>query len=107
MRHKIEIYASYNSLLSEKCNFELWDERYGREQLFSSYLDLLLSIVKDGRLHTSLHDKRDNLNLFPWYKFSVYFISQLIRYDKVCSSNTNLMGFFLRDFSDCFLKRDL
>ena len=33
----------------------------------ASYLDLLLSIGRDGQLHTSIYDKRDDFN----YKFSV------------------------------------
>ena len=35
----------------------------------ASYLDLLLSIRKDGQLHTSIYDKRDDFNfhitIFP------------------------------------------
>ena len=30
----------------------------------ASYLDLLLSISKDGQLHTSIHDKRADFNLY-------------------------------------------
>ena len=30
----------------------------------SSYLDLLLSIGRDGQLHTSLYDKRDDINFY-------------------------------------------
>ena len=37
---------------------------------YASYLDLLLSIGKDGQLHTSIYDKRDNLSIqitnFPY-----------------------------------------
>ena len=63
----------------------------------ASYLDLLLSIGKDGRLHTSLYDKRDDFNFhitnFPFLSSNIpsspaygVFISQLIRYARACSS---------------------
>ena len=56
----------------------------------ASYLDLLLSIGRDGQLHTSLYDKRDEFNFhitnFPFLNSNipsspayVIFISQLIR----------------------------
>ena len=63
----------------------------------ASYLDLLLSISRDGQLHTSLYDKRDDFNFhitnFPflssnissWPAYDV-FISQLIRYARASSS---------------------
>ena len=63
----------------------------------ASYLDLLLSIGRDGQLHTSIYDKRDDFNFhitnFPflgsniptWPAYGV-FISQLIRYARACSS---------------------
>ena len=63
----------------------------------ASYLDLLLSIGRDGQLRTSLYDKRDYFN-FHITNFSflssnissstVYgvFISQLIQYARACSS---------------------
>ena len=35
----------------------------------ASYLDLRLSIGRGGQLHTSIYDKRDDLN--PHHKFSV------------------------------------
>ena len=61
-----------------------------------SYLDLLLSIGRDGQLHTSLYDKRDDFNShitnFPFPSSNIpsssafgVFISQLIRYDRVSS----------------------
>ena len=64
----------------------------------ASYLDLLLSIGRDGQLHTSIYDKRDDFNFhittFPFPSTSnipsspAYgvFISQLIRYARACSS---------------------
>ena len=63
----------------------------------ASYLDLLLSIGRDGQLRTSLNDKRDDFN-FHITKFQLLssnipsspaygvFISQLIRYARACSS---------------------
>ena len=63
----------------------------------ASYLDVLLSIGRDGQLHTSLYDKRDDFNFnithFPFLISNIpsspaydVFISQLIRYFRACSS---------------------
>ena len=63
----------------------------------ASYLDLLLSIGRDGQLHTSLYDKRDDFNFYitnflfmssniPSSPAYGVFISQLIRYARACSS---------------------
>ena len=63
----------------------------------ASYLDLLLSIVRDGQVHTSIYDKRGDFNfhitIFPFLSGNIptspaygVFISQLIRYSWVCSS---------------------
>ena len=42
---------------------------------YASYLDLLLSIGKDGQLHTSIYDKRDDFNFhitsFPFLSSTV------------------------------------
>ena len=63
----------------------------------ASYLDLLLSIGRDGQLHTSIYDKRDDFN-FDITNFSFLisnipsspaygvFISQFIRYSRACFS---------------------
>ena len=70
----------------------------------ASYLDLLLSIGRDGQLHTSIYDKRDDFNFhitnFPFPSCNIpsspaygVFISQLIRYSRACSSR------------DCFILR--
>ena len=70
----------------------------------ASYLDLLLSIGRDGQLHTSLYDKRDDFNFhitnFPFLSSNIpsspvygVFISQLIRYARASSSY------------DCFILR--
>ena len=61
------------------------------------YLDFLLSIGRDGQLHTSLYDKRDDFNFhitnFPFLGSNIQsspaygvFISQLIRYAMASSS---------------------
>ena len=61
------------------------------------YLDLLLSIGRDGQLRTSLYNKRDVSNFhitnFPFLISNIpsspaygVFISQLIRYARACSS---------------------
>ena len=63
----------------------------------ASYLDLLLSIGRDGQLHTSIYEKRDDFNFhitnFPFLSSNIptspaygVFISQLIRYARACSS---------------------
>ena len=70
----------------------------------ASYLDLLLSIGRDGQLHTSLYDKRGDFNLhitnFPFLSSNIpsspaygVFISQLIRY---ASSSSSYECFILR-----------
>ena len=62
----------------------------------ASYLDLLLSIGRDGQLRSSLNDKRDDFNFhiknFPFLSSSIpssptygVIISQLIRYARACS----------------------
>ena len=64
----------------------------------ASYLESLLLIGRDGQLHISLYDKRDNYNFditnFPFMSSNIPsspayrdFISQLIRYARACSSN--------------------
>ena len=62
----------------------------------ASYLDLLLSIVRDGHLHTSIYDKRDDYNFhitnWPFPSSNIpsspaygVFISQFLRYTRACS----------------------
>ena len=68
----------------------------------ASYLDLLLSIGRDGQLHTFIYDKRDDFNFhitnFPFLSSNIpsspaygVFISQLIRYTRACSSSGLLL----------------
>ena len=63
----------------------------------ASYLDLLLSLGRDGQLHTSLYDKRDDFNFnitnFPFLRSNIPtsqahgdFILQLTRNARACSS---------------------
>ena len=62
----------------------------------ASYLDLLLSIGRDGQLHTSIYDKCDDnfyITHFPFPSSNIpaspaygVFISQLIRYARACAS---------------------
>ena len=72
----------------------------------ASYFDLLLSIRRDGQLHTSLYDKCDNFNFyitnFPFLSSNIpsspaygVFISYHIRYARACSPY------------DCFILRAL
>ena len=63
----------------------------------ASYLDLLLSIGRDGQLRTSIYDKGDDFNFritnFPFLSSIIpsslaygVFISQLIPYSRACST---------------------
>ena len=63
----------------------------------ASYLDFLLSIGRDGQLHTYIYDKQDAFNFhitnFPFLSSNIpsspaygVFISQLLRYDRAYSS---------------------
>ena len=83
----------------------------------TSYLDLLLSIGRDGQLSISLNNKRDDFNVhitnYPFLSDNLQsspaygvFISRLIRYATVCSSNEY---FILRvgDFNVSFSGRDM
>ena len=76
---------------------ELEIEDTTKSNTFPSYLDLLLSIGKDGQLRTSLYDKCDDFNFhitnFPLLSSKIpssptygVFISQLIRHPRACSS---------------------
>ena len=63
----------------------------------ASYLDLLLSIEREGQLHTSIYDKRNDFNIHITYftfvgsniphssTFGV-FISQVMQYARACFS---------------------
>ena len=75
---------------------ELEIKDHHREKNFCSYLDLLLSIGRDGQLYTSIYDKRDYFNFhttnFPFLRSNIpsspaygVFISQIIRYAGACS----------------------
>ena len=66
-------------------------------KISASYLDLLLSIGRDGQLRTSLYDKSDDFNFhitnYPFLSSNVpsspaygVFISQLIWYARACFS---------------------
>ena len=68
----------------------------------ASYLDLLLSIGRDGQLHTFIYDKRDTFNFHikkvPFLSSNIpsspahgVFISKLIRYARACSSHECLI----------------
>ena len=81
-----------------------WDQRIIESTTSASYLDLLLSIGREGQLHTSIYDKRDDMNFhitnFPFLSSNIpssqaygVFISQLLRYARVCSSY------------ECFIRR--
>ena len=90
--------------LKKKFEFEIKDTTESNTS--ASYLDLLLPISRDGQLATSLYDKYDDFNFhitnFPFMSNNIpsspsygFFIQQLIRYARACSSY------------ECFILRSL
>ena len=89
--------SEFQNYLGQMYPVELEIKETTESATTASYLDLLLSIGKDGQLHTSLYDKRDDFNFhitnFPWLSSNIpsspaygVFISQLIRYARASSS---------------------
>ena len=87
----------FENYLGQMCPVELEIKDLTESNTSGSYLDLLLSIGRDGQLHTSIYDKRDDFNFhitnFPFLSSNILtspaygvFISQLIRYARACSS---------------------
>ena len=96
--------SEFQNYLGQMYPVELEIKETTESATTASYLDLLLSIGKDGQLHTSLYDKRDDFNFhitnFPWLSSNIpsspaygVFISQLTRYARASSSY------------DCFILR--
>ena len=82
----------FENYLGQMYPVELEMKDTTESNISASYLDLLLSIGRDSQLHTSIYDKRDDLNFhitnFPFLNSNIptlpaygVFISQLIRYD--------------------------
>ena len=91
------IYQEFENYLCQMypAEFEIKDTTESTTSV--SYLDLLLSIRRDGKLHSSIYDKRDDYNFhitnFPFLSNNIpsspaygVFISQLIRYARAYSS---------------------
>ena len=87
----------FENYLDQMYPVELEIKETTESNISASYLDLLLSIGRDGQLHTSIYDKRDDFNFhitnFPFLSSNIptspaygVFISQLIRYARACSS---------------------
>ena len=87
----------FENYLGQMYTLELETKDPTESDTSASYLDLLLSIGRDGQLHTSPYDKRDEFNFhitnFPFLSSNIpsspaygVFISQLIRYARDCSS---------------------
>ena len=87
----------FENYLGQMYPVELEIKDTAESKASTSYLDLLLSIWRDGQLHTSIYDKRDDFNFhitnFPSLSSNIptlpaygVFISQLIRYARACSS---------------------
>ena len=87
----------FENYLSQMYPVELEIKDTTESNTSASYLDLLLSIGRDGQLHTSIYDKRDNFDFhitnFPYLSSNIptspaysIFISQIIRYARACSS---------------------
>ena len=90
-------YPDFEHYLGQMYPPELEIKDRMKSNTFDSYLDLLMSIDRDGQFRTSLSDKRDDFNShitnFPFLSSNipsspayVVFISQLIRYARACSS---------------------
>ena len=91
------LYPEFENYLGQMYPVELEIKDTTESNTSASNLDLLLSIGRDGRLHTSIYDKRDDFNFhitnFPFLSSNIpaspaygVFISQLIRYARACSS---------------------
>ena len=91
------ITQKFDNYLGEMYPAELEIKDTTRSNTSASYLDLLLSIGRDGHLCTSLYDERDDFNFhitnFPFLSSNIpssraygVFISQLIRQARACSS---------------------
>ena len=87
----------FENYLGQRYPIELEIKDTTESNTSASYLDLLLSIGRDGQRHTSIYYKRDYFNFhitnFPFLSRYIpaspaygVFISQLIRYARACSS---------------------
>ena len=82
----------------------------------ASYLDLLLSIGRDGQLHTSIYDKRDDFNFhitnFPFLSSNIpsspaYGVLSLNLYDTPgLAPRMNVLFWGPGDFPGSYLNRD-
>ena len=97
MTFLLDLFTDLSYYLGQMYPVELEIKDTTESNTSASYLDLLLSIGRDGQLHTSIHDKRDDFNFhitnFPFLSSNIptspaygVFISQLIRYARACSS---------------------
>ena len=85
---------------------QLTTEKTNRSDDLANYLDFTFIIGSNNRLYTKLYDKRDDFDLhivnFPFLSsnipsspsYSVYYISQLMRYARCCS--------YYDDFGYCY-----
>ena len=87
----------FENYLGQMCPPELEINDTTESNTSASYLDLLLSIGRDGQLHASLYDDRDDFNFhftnFMFLNSNIpsspaygVFISQLTQYARSCSS---------------------
>ena len=118
----------YNDVLSiQNPNFEIYlDQLYTVEleiknttesNTFASYLDLFLSLGRDGQLHTSINDKRDDLNFhIASFKFlnsniqlrpSKAFLSHGLCYMPATVPHINVLFGREGDFPIAFSNRDM
>ena len=96
MRHSLPWHVNDCSTLAIELLYQLrW--RKLKYRIVPSYLDLLLSIGRNGQLHTSIYDKRDDFDFHitnvPFLSCNIpsspaygVFISHLIRYARAYSS---------------------
>ena len=87
----------FENYLGQMYSVELEIKDTTKSNTCASYLDLLLSIERNGQLHTSIYDKRADFNFhisnFPFLSSNIpaspaygVFISQLIQYAWACPS---------------------
>ena len=90
-------YPEFENYLGQMYPAELEIKDITESTISASYLDVLLSIGRDGKFHSFIYDKRDDYNFhitnFLFLSSNIpsspaygVFISQLIRYARACSS---------------------
>ena len=106
----------FENYLGQMCPVELEIKDTTENNTSASYLDLLLSTGRDGQLHTSIYDKRDDFNChittFPFLSSNIpispaygVFISQLINMPGL-APRIDVLSWGRRDSQISFSNRD-